>query len=83
MSWVVIMDFILAFIEKCQENRANSEIVASLQDPGPREIAAIRRAIRRSGVKKKNRRSMLERALADLAAASMDEIEDLVATAGK
>jgi len=83
MEWVAIVEMILAFIQQCQENRANSDIVDGLAKPGPREVAAIRRAIRRAGVKKKKRRAMLERALSDLRAASREELEDFVSAAGE
>lgn len=89
MSWTVIMEWIFALIEKCQDDRTQAEIVDGMCNPGPREIGAIAVGIRKSGAlkglrgreRRETRQTLQARALADLLAAGREQITEFVAEA--
>ncbi len=62
MSWIVIAEFIMAWIEQCQENRQETE--RRLGDPVLRKAMvrpAVRGAMKQAGLKGKERRREVRR----------------------
>ncbi len=47
MEYVIIMEMIFAFLEKCQENRDREEIEAGLNNPGIVEAVVIHHVMKK------------------------------------
>ena len=79
MEWMAIIEMILAFLAKCQENRAKSAILADMENPGGRTILLVRRKLRQKlGFKGRELRKATKRVFSDLAEMPMKEKEDLL-----
>jgi len=78
-EWIVIIEMVIEFLRECMENRNRAAIKAGLLDPGPAEILAMRKILRKQGLRGRALRDKTMEGfgqLAVLGSAGIDELLD-------
>lgn len=78
MEWVLIFEMILELLKRLQEGKDDNVLLAHLRKPGAHEMLALRRVLRKKGLRRKELRAAMREGMTALAEMDDEELASVL-----